>query len=364
MRILFLTRYAAEGPSSRYRFLQYIPYLESAGIHCVVAPFFRPGYLSPRFSSGNRSGLMLHTLSDYWNRLRILCTVRKYDLVFIEKEIFPYLPPIFENPFFHGGPPTVLDYDDAIFHVYDSHANFVVRLLLGNKIPRLMAKTKAVVVGSNYLYEYACRYNGSSCLLPTVIDLKSYPDEPPLREAAEPFTVGWIGSNSTVMYLRSIAPVLDKFCATHNARFVMIGGNSDPLLIRHLSSVPWSRDAEIRSLSKIDVGIMPLDATPFARGKCAFKLIQYMGCWKPVIATPVGENARVVEHGVNGFLADTPQQWFDALELLFGDPTLCQTMGARGRVKVEAEYSLAVTAPRLVEILKRSAGEVDYTCVE
>jgi glycosyltransferase involved in cell wall biosynthesis len=89
-----------------------------------------------------------------------------------------------------------------------------------------------------------------------------------------------------------------------------------------------------------------------------------MGCWKPVIATPVGENTRVVEHGINGFLADTPQQWFDALELLFSDPKLCQTMGARGRVKVEAEYSLAVTAPRLVEILKRGAGEVDYKCVE
>src|SRR5207302_11438733 len=96
---------------------------------------------------------------------------------------------------------------------------------------------------------------------------------------------------------------------------------------------------------------MPLPDDPPERGKCGYKLIQYMACGRPVIASPVGANREIVEHGVNGFLADTPGEWINALQSLRRDPALRTRMGHAGRKKVERVYSLQVTAPRLADLL-------------
>ena len=97
---------------------------------------------------------------------------------------------------------------------------------------------------------------------------------------------------------------------------------------------------------------MPLPDNPWERGKCGFKLIQYMACGLPVIASPVGVNSEIVEHGVNGFLAETQEEWEAALSTLIADSDLRQQMGKAGREKVEREYSLKVTGPKLVALLK------------
>ena len=97
---------------------------------------------------------------------------------------------------------------------------------------------------------------------------------------------------------------------------------------------------------------MPLPDAPFERGKCGYKLIQYMASGRPVVATPLGVNVKIVEHGVTGFLADTPQEWIDALSRLRDNPELRRRMGQAGRRKQEQEYSLETAAPRLIEILR------------
>jgi glycosyltransferase involved in cell wall biosynthesis len=124
--------------------------------------------------------------------------------------------------------------------------------------------------------------------------------------------------------------------------------------------VPWSEEAEVGVLSEIDVGIMPLEDSAFARGKCALKAIQYMACWKPVIASPVGEATAVVRDGIEGILASSHEEWWAALSRLRGDRALGEAMGRAGRSRVEQRYSLAVAAPRLTGIVKAAAarGEV------
>jgi glycosyltransferase involved in cell wall biosynthesis len=133
----------------------------------------------------------------------------------------------------------------------------------------------------------------------------------------------------------------------HGVAVTIIGAGNDPLDIPNLSRVPWTEATEVAEVGKFDVGIMPLTDDPFTRGKCAFKLIQYMGCWKPVIASPVGENVVVVDHGKNGFLATTPGDWLRALEDVYGDPSRSAEMGRNGRRKIEAGYTLDKTGDTL-----------------
>jgi glycosyltransferase involved in cell wall biosynthesis len=118
----------------------------------------------------------------------------------------------------------------------------------------------------------------------------------------------------------------------------------------------WDEATETAEIGNFDVGIMPLPDNPWERGKCGFKLIQYMACGKPVVASPVGVNREIVVEGVNGFLASTQKEWVDALLRLKENPALRRTMGERGRRMVEERYCLQVTAPRLQRILLDAAG--------
>jgi glycosyltransferase involved in cell wall biosynthesis len=122
-----------------------------------------------------------------------------------------------------------------------------------------------------------------------------------------------------------------------------------------MESIAWSEQTEVQSIANFDIGIMPLLDEPFARGKCGYKLIQYMACGLPVVASPVGVNSQIVEHGVNGFLADTPEQWEHALQTLLTDASLRQRMGQAGRAKVEREFCIQVTGPRLAALLVAAA---------
>ena len=121
-------------------------------------------------------------------------------------------------------------------------------------------------------------------------------------------------------------------------------------------SFEWTEDSEIARIAAFDIGIMPLHDTPWERGKCAYKLIQVMAAGKPVIASPVGANRQVVRHGVNGFLAETTQQWIEALRTLTADGELRRRMGEEARKTVAEHYASAVIGPRLASILNQAAG--------
>lgn len=353
MKALFLSRYDSDGASSRYRLLQYLPALRELGIECDHQPFFPAGYVARKFA-GKRSVLPLLPAA-YWNRLRMLGRAKGYDCVVLEKEAFPFLPAGLEFSGGLGGLHYAVDYDDAVFHRYDRNPHKAVRALLGAKIPAVMARASTVIVGSDYLYQYASRFNPDVRLIPTVIDLRLYPSAPPRKSSGSPFIIGWIGSQATTRYLGEVEKVLDAFCSRHDAQVWIIGGSRIPLSIRNIHWVPWSGETEVQNLSQIDVGIMPLPSGRWEQGKCAFKLIQYMACWKPVIASAVGENRRVIENGQEGYLVSGDGEWLEALEKLIASRRLCAGMGERGRARVETAYCLDVAVPRMVEVLRSIA---------
>jgi glycosyltransferase involved in cell wall biosynthesis len=207
-----------------------------------------------------------------------------------------------------------------------------------------------VIAGNLYLAEYAQRAGAARVeVVPTVVDLKRYCAG--VRDASVPFTIGWIGSPPTARYLERVAPALAAACQGGRARVVAVGSGPVSLPAVPLEVRPWAHHTEAAEIRRFDVGIMPMPDDPWARGKCGFKLIQYMACGVPVIASPVSANLDIVSHGANGLLAASQDEWIAALEALRVDPQLRERLGTAGRHTVEQRYSLDVTAPRLADLL-------------
>lgn len=352
MRVLLLTRYGRLGASSRLRAYQYLPYLESQGFHVTQAPLLGD-YYQEDLNRGHprRWGKIA---AAYILRLLWLARSLAFDLVWIEYELFPWFPAFAEPLLASARIPFVVDYDDAVYHRYNLHPNALVRALLGKKIDVVMRHASTVTVGNDYLAERA-RAVGAQCVeyLPTVVDLERYPPARPQRTSV--FTVGWVGSPSTVKYLSLIAPALATFCREGNARLVIVGAQEAALDGVPVEYRPWSEATEVQDILDFDVGIMPLPDDPWERGKCGYKLIQYMACSRPVIASPVGVNHQIVNDGVNGFLATTIEDWRSALDTLRRAPELGTQLGVAGRQTVETRYNMGITAPRLANILQRAA---------
>jgi glycosyltransferase involved in cell wall biosynthesis len=353
MHILVLTRYNSLGASSRVRFYQYLPYLESRGVQLLVAPLLSDEYVRSLYLGVRVSALPVVTA--YLDRLVRLLNSRSFDLLWIEKQLFPWFPPWFERVLAVLRIPYVVDYDDAVFHRYDLHPHPIPRLLLGKSINTVMRLAATVVVGNEYLAERA-RYSGAGRveMLPSVVDTKRYSIR---EESGSPIRVGWIGSPVTAPYLGMISDALEEASQKVNMRLVLVGaGGQDPLPNMEKELLPWGEDTEVANIRSFDVGIMPLPDGPFERGKCGYKLVQYMASGLPVIASPVGANLRMVEQGKTGFLASSEADWVQALVLLSWNSKLRSEMGKVGRLKVEQEYSLQVTAPRLFKILTSAAS--------
>ncbi|NPV29978.1 MAG: glycosyltransferase family 4 protein [Firmicutes bacterium] len=353
MKVLLLSRYTRLGASSRVRFYQYIPYLKEQGIEVTVSPLFGDDYIKNLYS-GNKK-CFGSIIAAYFRRLGVLLKSRRFDLLWIEKELFPWLPALAEAVLQWFNIPYVVDYDDAVFHRYDLHSNVLVRSFLGRKIDKVMRRAALVLVGNDYLAERAYRAGAKRVeYLPTVIDLNRYNVVDKAGDTS--FNIGWIGSPATAKYLNLVHPALAEVCRKRNTRLVLVGSGEIKLENVPIMLRSWSEETEVADIQSFDVGIMPLPDEPWERGKCGYKLIQYMACGVPVVASPVGVNKQIVENGVNGYLCQTTIDWVNALTTLRDIPELRVKMGRAGRIKVGKKYCTQVTAPRLVALLHSIGG--------
>ena len=356
MRILALTRYERLGSSSRVRFYQYFPYLNAQGVEITSTPFFNDSYVRSLYTG--QTIRFTSILKAYVKRLLVLFTSANYDLLWVEKELFPWLPAWFEKLLQTFGVPYVVDYDDAVFHRYDLHPSRLVRTLLGDKIDRVMRRAALVVVGNEYLAERA-KHAGAARVeyLPSVVNVNEYHLKRDIEQSS--FQIGWIGSPVTAPYLDEVRDALVQLSSEVDLHVTLIGsGRIAPFPNIQTSILAWDEKSE-RSIGEMfDVGIMPLIDGPFERGKCGYKLVQYMAGALPVIASPVGVNQKIIEPGVDGYLASSTEEWVNALRMLIQDKKLRSQMGKAGRQKAEQKYNLQVTAPKLLDLLK-SAQKVE-----
>ena len=332
---------------------QYVEPLYSMDINVSVLPLLRASYLD-RFYAGVPTKWS-EVAGDYVKRLGGLFKARHFDLLWIEKELFPYIPAWAERLLASSGVRYVVDYDDAVFHSYDLHRNALVRKVLGKKIDSVMRHAAVVVCGNSYLAERASKAGARRIeIVPTVIDLQRYLMLEP-AVAQEFIRIGWMGSLSTVKYLRAVASALQTTSTKIPLKLIVVGARCELPGI-DVEFRPWSEDSEVEEIQHFDIGIMPLHQGPWELGKCGYKLIQYMACGKPVIASPVGFNQEIAQHGLKGYLANDVDSWREALEELCADADTRRRMGERGRISVEKMYCLQKTAPQMARIFHSIAG--------
>ena len=351
MKVLVLTKYTRLGASSRVRILQYLPLLSKSGIEFTVCPLFCDEYLTNLYSNNKR--FITTIIGNYLERIRAFIKFINYDLIWIEKEILPGIPGLLEKLLTYLQVPYILDFDDATFHSYDINSNYFLRVFLGKKIGKIMRLSSMVIACNNYLAERAKEAGARRIeIIPSVVDLERYQVE---NTSNNTFIIGWVGTPRTVKYLGLIQHALTEVCRNSNVKLMTVG--SGPIKLKHVPGEVriWSEDTEVASIKRFDVGIMPLIDEPFDQGKCGYKLIQYMAGAKPVVATPVGMNCEIVQHGVNGYLAETESDWVYFLRRLINQPEERIRMGRSGRAMVEEKYCLQVTAPRLLKLLEEVA---------
>ncbi len=356
MKILLLTRYPRMGASSRLRTLQYLPHLQAAGHEVRVQSLFDEAWLESGYRRGRHSPG--RTAALYLQRLAALAGAGEHDLLWIEKELFPYLPAWLERRL-HT--PWVVDYDDAVFHNYDQAKSPLVRRLLGGKIDAVMRGASGVIAGNRYLAEHA-RAAGAAqvTIIPTVVDHSRY--RPRIVAPSTHPVIGWIGSPSTQKYLLDIRDALHQACQQHGARLLLVGATAeirDGLPGIDMQLEAWSEGREAALIRQMDVGIMPLRDGLWERGKCGYKLIQYMACGVPLIASPTGANREIVENSGAGLLADSGEAWSEALSRLLASASERERLGRAGRLAVENHYSLQRQLPVLLETLGAALPDAD-----
>jgi len=329
--------------------MQFIPHLTRAGHQVTCAPLFDDHYIRALYG-----GLWLQkvicTLRAYIARVMHLLAVRQYDLVWFEKELFPYMPPVAERYLRWLGMATVVDFDDAVYVGY--HKIPVLRY----KYHSVLRTATAIIVGNANLSAWALQAGGRNIhIVPTVVDIQKYASSQD-EDLRAPIVIGWIGTPKTSHFLRAVESALIFAHERYGCVIRVIGDPAYSIPTIGRVGVEWSETTEAMMLAAIDIGIMPLTDDEFSRGKCGYKLIQYMASSKPVIASPVGVNSQIVIHGETGLLASSVEEWKCALVTLCESATLRTKYGRSGQARALEYYSIDAVLPSIVKILESSCA--------
>lgn len=348
--VIALARYAESGASSRVRMLQYLPHLERLGLHVRALPLLPDSYVEDLYA-GRRVNVMA-VAGAYVQRARELLQQDRGAILWVEKELFPWVPACFEHWLLQRGRRVVVDCDDAVWLRYQSLRPRPVRALLAGKHGQLFARADCVTAGNRWIGDFARAAGARDVrVLPSVVDLDRYAVRKGPRVEG-PLRIGWIGSPATVHYLRILGPVLQVLATRQQFELVCVGGGMIPLPGVQVDSRPWAADTEAEEIRRFDIGIMPLTDEEWERGKCGYKLIQYMACGVPVVGSRVGANPDIFTDGVEGLLAGGNAEWISALESLLADPDRAARLGAAGRARVEREYSVQTRCAELAAALR------------
>ena len=340
MRVLFFTQ-GADVPAARFRVNEIVPTLRAhpSGHECTVMPASPSVYGD--YDSRRSPVRPLTQPMSVVSRIRQLGAVDQADVVWLQRPMTQYFWTMLERRVAKRRP-MVFDFDDAIFHNRWGLEKY--------KLRRIIDAAAHVVTGNQYLADFADAPEKTT-IIPTVVDEKRYT---PRADPDGPFTIVWTGLSHNLRELAPYRAALQRALAETHGKLVIV---SDALLPGIVDGLPtefiqWSPQSEVSALARGHVGIMPLADSPYNRGKCAFKLIQYMARAIPVIASPVGANVEVVRDGIDGLHARTPDDWTAAVIDLARDRERRIRFGAAGRARVEAAYSVSAVVPTYVAVLE------------
>jgi glycosyltransferase involved in cell wall biosynthesis len=351
-KIYFIVPYPhQEAPSQRFRFEQYFYFLEANDFEIEIYPFINQSTWKTLYGEGKVFKKAWGILMSFVRRFALLSKLHKADFIFIHREAAHIGPPIFEWIIAKVlRRKYVYDFDDAIWlpNYSESNAKFH-RLKAYWKVRYCMKWASQITAGNAYLADYARQFNPNVQIVPTTIDTVNHHYIMTDHQSHE-LTIGWTGTHTTMHYLDELVPVLKRLEQKYAFTFLVISNQSNDYDLRSLRFVKWNKETEIEDLAKINIGVMPLKKDIWSEGKCGFKGLQYMALEIPTIMSPVGVNSTIVQNGINGFLVETQEEWYEVLEKLILDRSLRIQIGKAGKRRIDEAYSVLANQEKYLNL--------------
>jgi glycosyltransferase involved in cell wall biosynthesis len=348
-------------PGQRYRLEQWGRVTrERHDIELDFFPFESPELTRIIYQPGHklRKGLLM--MRAFLRRRADIRRAADYDGVIIYRWAALIGPPVYEKQLFKLGVPTFFDFDDALWQEGGTAQSINGRfaaLKFAGKTPSTIAGVSAVTAGNEYLADWARQRNDNVHILPTTIDLASYPLIPE-PAADDPLVICWTGSNTTLAHFEHARGALELVAARRRLVVKVICDRppANPITGAETVFIPWQEEGEAQTVGDCHIGIMPLPDDHYTRGKCGLKALQYMATGRPVVISPVGMNCDLVQHGDNGFLARQEDEWVELIERLADAPELRARIGAAARRTVEQGYSAEVVAAKFAQVVRETVA--------
>ena len=354
--VLFLTRYPEQGASSRYRVFQYVPHLESQGVTCTTQSFMDTEMYSLSIAPGRVGRKIWLTLKAVLRRLQALAAFRQYDVIYMQRELFPIGPPLAERLLKRLGMPLVYDYDDALFIKKPSRYNPIATFFRSpDKTKEILKLVDCTIAGNDWLRASAENEGGTAVTVEVAEDTTRYTSAvEKFQNRSGPVTIGWLGSPSTVKYMGEIATELRQIAVRHpDLRWEMMGSGDFTMDGVPWITEEWSIEAEKAALARYDIGLMPLPKQEWSRGKSGGKARTYMAAAVVPVVASIGYNQELIRHGETGFLCDEGADWLRDLELLITDQSIREQVAIAAQNYVAERFAPQKKAAEIASVLKK-----------
>ena len=342
-------------PGQRYRFEQYIPFLEQNGYYFDRSNLLNENDEKAFYKYGNYFKKFLIWIKTWRVRFKDWKRMNQYDIVFIYREALLTRSIFFEKKFSKSKAKLIYDFDDAIWEKGHSKANGKLAFLKNPaKTGKIIGLSDVIFAGNRYLAEYAKKFNSNVVIVPSTIDLSQYV-LPGKKKDNEIICIGWTGSPHTVKHFKLAIPILKKIKDKYGDKisFKIIGDRNYYCSELNTQALEWRSATEAEDLSELDIGIMPLPDDPWEKGKCGMKGLQYMGLGIATIMSPVGVNTEIIQDGINGYLPNTEEEWVEKLSLLIENRVLRERIGNAGRQTVADKYCVEAWKQKYLDNFNR-----------
>jgi glycosyltransferase involved in cell wall biosynthesis len=366
MRILFFIE-GKDTPSSRFRVQQFIPYFKKLGIKCKLIQ----GHPHKTYYVSYHNLILKRVVNSFLYFVKALTIIAQMplilwaDIVFLQRPLIHHNFIFLEKILYWFKKPIIFDIDDALFLKAkdpDQYEEIFVKLSQGNfRLNWTIKKAQYVLAGNKFLANYCKKYNNNTKIIPTVINTDRYrayfniSGISNIQKTKGKLIIGWMGTSTNLDYLVKYLDVFGEIRKMHPQTILMISTNNFFYKKKINKAIPtqfikWSKENELQTLYSFDIGIMPLPNEPWVKGKCGFKLIQYMACGIPSIGSNIGANKEIINDGSNGYLARGKEEWVQKISTLLKDVELRKKFSKQGRKKIEQNYSIKSVLPEFITI--------------
>lgn len=348
-------------PAQRLKYEQYFDFLSSSGYSIIVYPFISRRLWSILYKRGHYPEKLFWTILGFLNRILILPLIFFYDGIFVHKYIAPFGFAFFEKIYPVLNSRLIYDIDDMIHLSHSSHANSFTRWFKKpSRITTLLTKAKQVITCTPTLDRFARIYNQNTTDISSTINTEVYlPVNEYRNQPDKPICLGWSGSHSTEEYLHLLNEVLKKVASVRSVKLIVIGSGNFHMEGIETESIVWNEKTEVMDLQRIDIGLYPLPESPWIYGKSGLKALQYMALGIPTVASAIGANYRVIEHGRSGLLVKNDEQWFQTIIDLIDHPEKRKLIGIDGRKRVENHFSVKANQEHYLMLFDKVYGIPD-----